>query len=494
MTAPRQTIGENTRRFLDRENHGLLIDGAVIPAANGAEIDVFDPSSGERLGRIAAGEAVDVDLAVKAARIAFEGEWSRWSPYQRQALLFKAYDLLERRFDELAEIESLDMGAPISRTRATKAGAQRMVQFFAAMALNIRGETLQNGLPGEVTTMTLRAPVGVIGGITPWNGSLTAIWWIAGAVMATGCTAVLKPAAEASLSVLHLIEMLHEIGLPKGVINVVTGHGASAGDALARHGDVDRIAFTGSTATGRRIIEASTTNIKRLQLELGGKSPDIVCADADLDRAVPGAAMGIFNNSGQICFAGSRIVVARSIAEEFTARLAEYTRGLRLGPSLDPDTQLGPLISQAQRDSVMAYVEAGRAEGAELVCGGEALSGPGWFVRPTVFGGVDMEMTIAREEIFGPVVSVIPFDDIDEAITIGNRTEYGLAGAVWSRDVSTALNVVEQIRSGTMWVNCYGLIDPITGFNGTKMSGYGAKGGLAHLDTYLYTKSVYIQR
>ncbi|QLH13027.1 aldehyde dehydrogenase [Paracoccus pantotrophus] len=496
MTDATYTISENARNFLDRRMHSLLIDGERIPAVSDEGIEVRNPSTGEVLGYLASGGASDVDKAVKAARAAFEGEWSGWTPYQRQALLFRAYDLIGKRFDEIAEIESLDMGVPIAKARAARPAAQRMVQFFASMALSIRGETVQNGLPGDVMTMTLKAPVGVVGGIIPWNGSLTALWWIVGAVMATGCTTVLKPATEASLSVLRLVEMLHEIGLPKGVVNVVTGHGATAGDALARHAGVDRIAFTGSTETGRKIIDASKTNIKRLQLELGGKSPDIVFADADLDKAVPGAAMGIFNNTGQICFAGSRIIVDRRIVEEFTARLAAFSKTLRVGHSLDPETQLGPVISERQRDIVMSYVEAGRSEGAQLVAGGTPVEGlgGGYYVPPTVFGNVDMGMTIAREEIFGPVVSVIPFDDVEEAIRIGNQTEYGLAGAVWSENISTALRVAERIHSGAMWVNCYGLIDPMVGFNGAKMSGYGAKGGLAHLDTYLYTKSVYIQR
>lgn len=497
MTELRYDISENGKLFLARGTHSLLIAGELVPAVGGQSVETRDPSTGEILGHIAAGEAEDVDKAVIAARAAFDGEWSRWTPYERQALLIRAYTLLSDRFDEIAEIESMDMGAPISRTRASKPGALRMVQFFASMALSVRGETLPNGLPGDVTTMTLKAPVGVIGGIIPWNGSLTAVWWIIGAVLATGCTCVLKPATEASLSVLYLIEMLQEIGLPKGVINVVTGHGSKAGEALARHLDVDRIAFTGSTETGRRIIDASKTNIKRLQLELGGKSPDIVFADADLDKAVPGAAMGVFANSGQICFAGTRILVQRSISDEFTARLAAFLKTLRLGTGLDPATQLGPVISEKHRDLVMSYIDTGKNEGATLVAGGEPLGGEysnGYFVPPTVFAGVDMTMTIAREEIFGPVVSVIPFDTVDDAVTIGNQTEYGLAGAVWSQNISTALNVVNRIHAGVMWVNCYGLIDPLVGFNGAKMSGYGAKGGLAHLDTYLYTKSVYIQR
>jgi aldehyde dehydrogenase (NAD+) len=283
--------------------------------------------------------------------------------------------------------------------------------------------------------------------------------------------------------------------MPPGVVNVVTGYGARAGAALARHPGVDRIAFTGSTVTGRKIIEASAVNIKKLQLELGGKSPDIIFADADLDKAVPGAAMGVFANSGQICFAGTRVFVQRPIVDEFCARAAEFSRSIRVGPGLDPNAQLGPLISAKQLDRVMSYIQLGSEEGAQLVHGGERLGGSlseGYFVGPTIFAGVDNNMKIAQEEIFGPVLSVIPFDTAEQAIVLGNQVEYGLGGAVWTKNISTALTVVKGIHSGVMWVNCYGLIDPLVGFGGTKLSGYGSKGSKAHLDNYLYTKTVYI--
>ena len=490
------SLCEGAQRFLTRDEHRLIINGQGIPAASNKTFETFDPSTGVVLGRLAEGDEADVDLAVRAARTAFEGPWSRWTPYERQALLYRAHDALERNFEELAQIETMDMGAPISRTRATKAAVLKMILYFASQCGGISGETLPNGLPGNVTTMSFKAPVGVVGGIIPWNGPLGAQWWLLGAVLATGCTTVLKPAEDASLSVLRVVELLHEIDLPPGVVNVVTGFGGTSGAALARHPGVDRIAFTGSTTTGRKIIEASAVNIKKLQLELGGKSPDIIFADADLDKAVPGAAMGVFANSGQICFAGTRVFVQRPIVNEFCARLSEFTRTIQVGPSLSPDTQLGPLISDRQLDRVMSYIRLGTEEGARLVCGGERLGGPladGYFISPAVFSCVDNEMRIAQEEIFGPVLSVIPFDTVEEAIALGNQTEYGLGGAVWTRDISTALTVVKGIHTGVMWVNCYGLIDPLVGFGGTKLSGYGAKGGRAHLDTYLYTKAVYIQ-
>lgn len=488
------TSRDAAERFL-RSRHGLIIGGHTVPALSSKTFESRNPSTGRVLGLLAEGDEADIDRAVDAARAAFEGPWSRWTPYERQALLYRAHEAVDRNFEELACIESLDMGAPISRTLGSKSAILRMILFFAAQSANIAGETLQNGLPGDVTTLTLKAPVGVVGGIIPWNGPLGGQWWILGAVLASGCTAVLKPAEDASFSVLRVVELLHEVGMPAGVVNVVTGFGRSAGAALARHPRVDRIAFTGSTETGRKIIEASAGNIKKLQLELGGKSPDIIFADADLDKAAPGAAMGVFANSGQICFAGTRVFVQREIVKEFCERAADFAKTMRLGDSLDKEAQLGPLISKQQLDRVMSYIRIGVEEGARLVCGGERLGGQladGYFVAPTVFTDVRNDMRIAREEIFGPVLSVIAFDTVEEAISLGNQTEYGLGGAVWTRDISTALKVVKGIHTGVMWVNCYGLIDPMVGFGGTKLSGYGAKGGRAHLDTYLYNKCVYI--
>ena len=498
MTTIQQSfaLSEQTQNFLSREVHHLFIDGQMVPALSGQTLTTVNPSTGEFLARIASGGQPDVDRAVLAARKAFNGPWSTRTPYERQALLTHVAQVLGERFEELIQIEAMDMGAPVSRLRNSKASLMKMLAFFASQAMNISGETLMNGVPGNVATMTLKAPVGVVGGIIPWNGPLNSQFWIIGAVLASGCTAVLKPASEASLSVLRVAEILHEAGVPAGVINVVTGPGREAGNALAAHPDVDRIAFTGSTETGRRIIEASTVNIKKLQLELGGKSADIICADADLDKAVPGAAMGVFANSGQICFAGTRVLVQRSIVDEFTKRLLAFMDTLRVGHSLDDAATMGPVINQTQLDTVLSYIDAGRNEGAELLYGGQRLGdelGNGYFVQPSVFGGVTNEMRIAREEIFGPVLSILPFDDVDEAVAIANDSEYGLGGAVWSQDLSTALRVVQGVHTGTMWVNCYGYIDPLVGFSGTKLSGYGYKGTAAHMDTYLYTKSVYIQ-
>lgn len=488
-------LTEGARSFLARDVHQLFIDGRFRPSSTGETLTTVSPATGEVLARFSSGDRTDVDDAVAAARRAFDGDWSTWTPYRRQELINQVARVLDERFEELAQIEALDMGAPITRLRASKASLMRMLSFFSAQALMIAGETLQSGVPG-VTTMTLKAPVGVIGGIIPWNGPLNSQFWIIGAVLASGCTAVLKPAQYASLSVLRVAEILHEAGVPAGVVNVVTGRGSEAGNALAAHTDVDRVAFTGSTETGQQIIEASTSNIKKLQLELGGKSANIICADADLEKAVPAAAMGVFANSGQICYAGTRVLVQRSIVDEFTSRLTAHLDSLSVGHSLDAEAALGPVISHSQLDTVLSYIDVGLAEGADLLYGGKRLEGAlagGYYMQPSVFGGVTNDMRIAREEIFGPVMSILPFDDVDEAIAIANDSQYGLGGGVWSQNISTALRVVQGVHTGTMWVNCYGLIDPLVGFSGTKLSGYGAKGTSAHMDTYLYTKSVYIQ-
>jgi aldehyde dehydrogenase (NAD+) len=481
--------------FLADANKQLFIDGKWTPARSGERIETFNPTTGRVLATLARGREADVDLAVAAARRAFEGPWSRFTPAQRQKVLVRFAELFEQHFDEISLLESLDMGAPLARLRGARNNYIQNILYYSSQARNISGETVSNSLPGTVTTMILKAPVGVVGGILPWNGPLSSQMYVIGPVLATGCTAVLKPAEEASLTILRTAELLIEAGLPPGVINVVTGRGAEAGAALAGHPDVNRVAFTGSTVTGREIIKASAGNMKRLQLELGGKSPDIVFADADLDKAVPGVAMGVYNNSGQICFAGSRIFVQRSIHEQFVERMAAFSKTLKVGDPMDPGTKLGPLISQRQLDKVLGYVGTGAEEGASLVAGGKRLGGvlsEGYFIEPTVFGNVSNTMTIAREEIFGPVASVIPFDTVEEALALGNATEFGLGSGVWSSNVNTIFRMVHGIQAGTVWVNCYGLLDPAVGFGGYKHSGYGWKGGPSQIDGYLYQKAAYI--
>ncbi|WP_440712474.1 aldehyde dehydrogenase family protein [Gordonia sp. FQ] len=472
-----------------------LIGGRWVPAASGETIDAINPATGAPIATIAASGPADVDAAVAAARAAFEGEWSRWTPHERRKLILRVHDVLLDNFEELATIETLDMGAPLARTRGLKEWTSQVLQFYAGQtALAGSATPAQNSLPGDFLSLKYLAPVGVVGGVIPWNGPLIGLWWIFGPALATGCTAVLKPAEDASLSVLRVAELMQEAGVPDGVINVVTGYGAQAGAALAEHPGVDRIAFTGSVGTAQSIVRASAGNLKRLQLELGGKSPDIVFADADLDKAVPGAAMGVFTNTGQVCVAGTRILVERSIHDEFVARLGEFTKTVRVGDGLDPQSQLGPLISQRQLERVRKYIEIGSGE-ARLVAGGERIGGDksaGFYIEPTVFANAHNDMVIAREEIFGPVATVIPFDTHDEAIAIANDTPYGLAGGLWTQNLGTAHKASQALHAGTIWVNCYGVLDPSIGFGGTKQSGYGWKGGREHVEGYLYPKAVYL--
>lgn len=481
--------------FLDGKPKRMLIGGQWVEALSGKTFESVNPATGKVIAEIAEGDAADVDRAVAAARTAFEGPWSQFKPFDRQALMLNIADTVEKHFDELCVLETLDMGAPIARTSTYKRWIVQALRFYAGQATALAGETPHNSFPGDMFTYTLRAPIGVVGGIIPWNGPLISQLWSIAPTLATGCTLVLKPAEDASLGVLRFAEIMQEAGLPDGVINVVTGMGSTAGARLAAHPDVDKIAFTGSTATGRRIIEASGGNMKRVAVELGGKSPDIIFADADLDKAVPGAGMGCFNNSGQICYAGTRVFVQRPIYDEFVERLAAFSKTIKVGDSLDPATQLGPLVSSRQLKTVTGYFDLARSEGAEVAAGGERLGGDlaeGFFVPPTVLSGMTNNMRTAREEIFGPVASVIAFDSEDEVIRLANDTQYGLGGAVWTQNVATAHRVARGVRAGMMWVNCYGTTESPVTSEGYRMSGYGAKGGRRHVEEYLYNKTVWM--
>ncbi|MER8384554.1 aldehyde dehydrogenase family protein [Mesorhizobium sp. M0166] len=482
---------------IDGRHRRMFIGGGWIDARSGRTMESRNPATGAVIATVPRGDRQDIDFAVTAARKAFEGPWSRFKPYERQVLLLRIADLFEKNWEEISRSDTTDMGMPIVRTRANRNRVIGMLRYYAGMATALHGETIENSLPGEIVSFTRKEPVGVVGAIIPWNAPTAASIWKIGPALATGCTIVLKPSEEAPLTPLLIADIMNEAGVPEGVVNIVTGTGIEAGAALAEHMGVDKIVFTGSTVTGQSIVRASAGNLKRVSLELGGKSPVIVCADADLDKAVPLAAMSVFANSGQICIAGSRLFVERAVHDEFVERLAAYAKGLRVGDGIDPATEIGPLVSEKQLQRVTGYLEAGTAEGAKLVTGGERLTegalAAGNFVAPTVFAGVSDDMKIAREEIFGPVISALPFDTLDEAVERANNTPYGLAAGVFTQNLATAHQLSRKIRAGSVWVNTYHAIDPAVPFGGYKMSGYGREGGAEHLDEYLNTKGVFIK-
>ncbi|MER5628462.1 aldehyde dehydrogenase family protein [Streptosporangium sp. NPDC002544] len=481
--------------FLSGPAKQLFIDGAWRPAASGATFTSINPSTGRPIVEVAAGDAADIDAAVAAARRAFTGPWSRFTPVQRQNVLLKLADLLERHQHEIGLINVVDMGVPVSKQRG--GAAVETLRYFAGWATKLHGETIPNSFPGRYFSYTVREPIGVAGAITPWNSPLPATIWKIAPALATGCTIVLKPAEEASLTPLRIGELIAELDLPPGVVNIVTGYGETAGAALAAHPDVDKIGFTGSSETGRAILRSSAdSNLKRISLELGGKSPDIIFADADLGAAIPAAAEAVFGNSGQICVAGTRIFVERPVYDEVLAGVARYADALAVGDSLDPTTEIGPLVSQAQLDRVSGYLELGRAEGAATVAGGARLTdgalADGYFVAPTVLADVRDDMRVVREEIFGPVASVLPFDDVDEVVQRANNTSYGLAGGLWTRDLARAHTVAQALQTGMVWVNGYGAVDPAVPFGGAKTSGWGNELSGEILHEYLNVKSIWI--
>lgn len=475
----------------------MFIDGQWVAAQSGEVSETYNPATGAVLATVPLAAPADVDRAVAAARRALDGPWAKFSPYERQTLLLKIADLFEENWERLSVSDTLNMGMPIMRTLANKRRVIGMLRFYAGMATALHGEVIDNSIPGEIVTFTRREPIGVVGAIIPWNAPTAASIWKIAPALATGCTVVLKPSEDAPLTPLLIAKLMQEAGVPDGVVNIVTGKGSVAGARLAEHPDVNKIVFTGSTATGQSIARAAVGNLKRVSLELGGKSPVIVCRDADIDRAVPVAAMAVFAHSGQICIAGSRLFVAREIHEEFVTKVADFARSLRIGHGIDADTEIGPLISARQAQVVESFIASGRSEGAALVAGGTRLSGAlydkGNFIAPTVFGDVKDEMRIAREEIFGPVISAMPFDTIEEAVKRANASPYGLAAGIFTQNLGMAHKLVRRIKAGSVWVNMYHALDPAVPFGGMKMSGYGREGGIEHLHEYLETKAVWIQ-
>jgi acyl-CoA reductase-like NAD-dependent aldehyde dehydrogenase len=470
----------------------LYIDGQWVDAKSGATYKTINPATEEVLTEVAEGGAEDIDAAARAARRAFEsGPWAKMSASDRGRILWKIGDLLEANVQEIGRVETLDQGKTITEsTRVDVPLAADCFRYFAGWATKIEGETIPVRAPS--LNYTLREPLGVVGAITPWNFPiLMAAWKIAPALAAGNCV-VLKPAKETPLTALLVAEMAHEAGLPPGVLNVVPGRGTVAGQALVDHPLVSKIAFTGSTEVGRDIMRRGTDTLKRLTLELGGKSPHIVFADADLDAAVRGASTGIFYNKGEVCTAGSRLFLEDGVHDAFVDRLQSQVGKLVQGDPLDPKTRLGPQVSEAQMRSVLGYVDTGKKEGARLVCGGERPAGKGFFVRPTVFTGVRNDMTLAREEIFGPVLAVLRFKDLEEVLQTANDTIYGLAAGVWTRDIKKAHQAARLLQAGTVWINSYGLYDSAMPFGGVKQSGFGRELGREGLLEYTRTKSVWV--
>ncbi|MDI1296604.1 MAG: aldehyde dehydrogenase family protein [bacterium] len=482
--------------LLDMPQQDMLIGGQRVPALSGKRFETRNPATGALLASVAQGGAEDVDRAVKSARAAFEGPWRRMKPVDRQRIMLRLADLVEAHFEELAMLDTLDLGAPYSRTIMGKARAGALLRYYAGQATLIAGDTIDNSAPGDVLSHTLKEPIGVVGAINPWNGPIGMSVWKAGPVLATGCTLVMKPAEQTPLSALRFGDLCLEAGVPEGVINIVTGLG-DAGAALSSHPDIDKIAFTGSTGVGEKILHAAAASMKRVTVELGGKSPNIVFADADLDKAVPAAAMAVFANAGQICSAGTRLFVQSTIHDEFMERLAAFTKTIKVGDPLDPETQMGPVVSAPQMDKILGFIASAHSEGARPLTGGNRMTGTGYdggyFIEPTIFSHVADDMTIAREEIFGPVLSAFTFDTIEDVLARANATEFGLGSGVWTRDLGTAHRMARGIRAGSVWVNCYQMLDPAVPFGGYKMSGFGRESGPHHIEDYLETKAVWIK-
>jgi phenylacetaldehyde dehydrogenase len=472
----------------------MMIDGQWVTSQSGAHMDVVNPSNGQVLVQESLGGAHEVDLAVQAARRAFEsGPWSRMRPAERTRLLLKLADALEQNGDELALLETLNTGKPLKMARAFDVGmAAECLRYNAGWATKLSGETRNVSLPGDWHAYTLREPVGVVGLIVPWNVPLAMAVSKISPALAAGCTVVLKPAELTPLTALRLGELVQTIGFPPGVVNIVTGLGHEAGQAIVDHPGVDKISFTGSTVVGKSLLASAAGNLKRVALELGGKSPVFIFADADLDRAMDAAARGIFGNTGQVCAAGSRLFVHRSVADRVIEGIVQRARALRVAPGLSPDCDIGPVISARQRERVMGYINSGRAEGAEVVAGGEAVQGEGFFVQPTVLVNTRADMKVVREEIFGPVLSTQLFDDdsLEQLAARGNDTEYGLSASIWTRDLRTAHQMVRRLKAGNVRVNAAAALDFAMPFGGYKQSGWGRENGREGVEAYTELKSV----
>lgn len=469
----------------------LLIEGVRVPASSGRSFETLNPATGEVLATVAEADAADVDAAVRSARAAFEGSWGHMRASERGALMLRLAELIRRNEDELVQLESLDSGKPVSAIRRQDLPAViDTLTYYAGMADKINGQVIP--ARPDALTYTVREPLGVVGAIIPWNFPLMIGMWKIAPALACGCTVVLKPAEITPLTALRIGELAFEAGFPAGVLNVVPGFGKVAGQALVDHPDVDKVTFTGSPAVGRQILQGSAGNFKRVTLELGGKSANIIFPDADVDAAVKAAGAGIFFNTGQVCSAGSRILVHHSIHDEVVERLAARAQTTRMGNPQDTSTGMGPLVSDVQMKRVLDYIEIGRNEGATLVTGGSRHGNVGYFVEPTIFAGVRHEMRISQEEIFGPVAAVIPFQDEEDALRIANGTVYSLAAGVWTGDIGRAHRFTRRLKAGTVWVNTYGPTDIRLPWGGSRDSGFGREHGEAAIDNFTEPKVVWI--
>jgi phenylacetaldehyde dehydrogenase len=486
-------VSEATQRFLCKAQR-MFIGGEWLEASDGASAEVIEPSTEGVLTRLPMGTADDLDRAVQAARAQFDGgPWSQLKPLERERLIHRLADLIEAHGEELAQIESIDMGKSVAQARAVDIqGTVDTLRYFAGWASKLHGRTVEPSLPGNYLAYTRKEAVGVVGAIVPWNFPLQTMAWKLGAALATGCTVVVKPAELTSLSALRFAELVQQSGIPDGVINIVTGRGSVVGEAMSRHPGIDKLSFTGSTPVGCSVGKAAMDQMKRLTLELGGKSPVIVFADADIEAAAEAVANGVFFNSGQVCDAGTRAYVERSVYPAFLEALARYTATLKIAPGLDPDCFISPMVSRQQQQRVLDYIAVGKAEGAQVYYGGEPVEGPGYYVQPTIFANCDNRMRIVREEIFGPVLVTAPFDTPEQALALANDTEYGLAAALYSNDLGKVHGLIPRLRAGTVYVNAHSTLDPSMPFGGYKQSGYGKDMGAEQLEFFLETKAVWI--
>jgi phenylacetaldehyde dehydrogenase len=471
----------------------MLINGKWVDAASGKTFPTYNPATGEVLAQVAEGDREDIDRAVAAARAAFDkGPWKDTTPSERGRLIWKLADLIEKHAEEFAQLESLDNGKPLTIARvADIPGTIDLFRYMAGWATKIEGNTIPISAHGaKFLAYTLREPVGVVGQIIPWNFPLMMASWKLGPALAAGCCVVLKPAEQTPLSALRLGELIQEAGFPDGVVNIVPGYGETAGASLSAHPKVDKVAFTGSTEVGKLIAQAATGNLKKVSLELGGKSPNIVFQDADIESTIPGAAMAIFFNHGQCCCAGSRLYVEDKQFDKVVDGVSQLASKIRIGPGLEPTTDMGPLVSEEQLNRVCGYLESGYKEGAKATVGGSRHGDKGYFVKPTVLVNTNESMKVVKEEIFGPVVTAIPFKDVDDLVAKANNTPYGLAAGVWTNDIKKAHRIASELRAGTVWINCYNIFDPALPFGGYKQSGWGREMGHEVIELYTEVKSV----